>query len=405
MSDPASPWSKQTQDRWFYGFLAVSAVAVVVLFLPYADALLFAATTVVVTWPVYERVVRHCGDRPVLASAITSLLILGLVLVPMTVLGLWFVSQATDFTQEVIRFVTSGDAQRALDEALKVVEFIGEDWVEDPAAEIMAPLRDGVLTLGQSLGTVVPALVGSVVGTTLDAAIYLFALVSLYIEGPKVARAIMQLSPMDDRYEERLFFVFREFSNNLVIGSLATAAIQGAVAGVGFALVGIEQVVFFSILTAIMSFLPVVGTALVWAPLVLYVGAVQGTGLAVLLAAWSIGLTGTVDNMVRPLFLRGSSNIHPLLIFVALLGGLNWMGFPGALVGPVLVAAFLALFKIYREDFLGIEPAPSDDAQPGIVERAGAILGNWLDRLLAPLRALLDPLGAPRAPADDDAED
>ena len=236
-----------------------------------------------------------------------------------------------------------------------------------------------------------PRLVGSLVSTTIDAAIYVFAVISLYIEGPRVARALMQLSPMDDRYERRLFDVFREFSNNLVIGSLATAAIQGGVAGIGFAIAGVEQVVFFSILTAVMSFFPVVGTAVVWAPLVLYVGAAEGIGWGVFLALWSIGLTGTIDNLLRPLFLRGTSDIHPLLIFLAVLGGISWLGFPGALVGPVVVAAFLALFTIYREDFLGLPREASEERSvvDEVVDRLGGMAFGLLDRLAD----AVDPLG------------
>lgn len=376
MGEPSegSPWSQATQDRWFYGFLAVSVGAVGLLFLPYLDALLFAATTVVVTWPVFSRVLERCGGRRFVASSITSLLILGLVLIPNTILALWFVRQALDLTQQAMRFVSSGEAETMLGEALAALEFLGVPQPEDPMQVVMDRLQELVFTVAQTVGTVVPGLVGSFVEVTIDGTVYVFAVVTLYVEGPRVARALMQLSPMNDAYEQRLFQVFREFSNNMVVGSLATAAIQGAVAGVGFWLVGIEQAVFFSMLSAVMSFLPVVGAAIVWGPLVLYVWMAEGTGWALLLTVWSVGLTSTVDNLVRPLFLRGRSDIHPLLIFLAVVGGITWMGFPGALMGPVLVAAFLALFTIYREDYLGLEPEPEPVREKGLVD-------SWLERL------------------------
>lgn len=376
-AEDESPWSQATQDHWFYGALAGSVLAVGALFLPYLDALLFAATTVVVTWPVYSRVLDRCGGRKVVASAVTSALILGLVLVPLSVLALWFLQQAMALTTEGVRFVSSGEAQTLLDEGLTALEFLGIP-VDNPREVLIGSMQEAVFTIGQTIGTVAPALVGSFVDTAIDGAVYVFAVITLYIDGPRVARALMQLSPMNDRYEERLFYVFREFSNNLVIGSLATAAIQGAVAGIGFWLVGVEQVVFFSILTAVMSFFPVFGTAIVWGPLVLYVGAVEGTGWAAVLMVWSVGLTGTVDNLVRPFFLRGQSDIHPLLIFLAVLGGITWMGFPGALVGPVLVAAFLALFTIYREDYLGLPPVAQPPSTAGMVDRMLEQVGTAL---------------------------
>lgn len=361
---PYSPWSKATQDRWFYGYLVASLVAMVLLALPFADALLFASTTVVVTWPVFETVERRCGGRRALAAGITTVLLLVLVLVPLSLLTLWFVQQALIAVQQAVEYVASGKLEAYVTHLMWGLEVLGAGdawwapWLVDVdlIGVVMQPLRDGLLALAQSLTTAVPWLVGSVVVTSLDVLIYLFAVVTLYMEGPRVARAAMHLSPMDDRYEQRLFLVFREFSNNLVIGSLATAVVQGAVASIGFAIAGVDRLVFVSILTAAMSFFPIFGTAMVWVPVSLYVGATEGWSWGVFLAVWNAGLTGSIDNLVRPMFLRGSSDIHPLLIFLAVLGGLSWMGFPGALVGPVVVAAFLALFTIYREDFLGIGP-------------------------------------------------
>ncbi|HHO52987.1 MAG TPA: AI-2E family transporter [Deltaproteobacteria bacterium] len=374
MSDdllPESPWSKETQDRWFYGYLAASLIAMVMLALPFADVLLFAATTVVVTWPVFETVEARCGGRRAVAAGITTVLLLVLVLVPLSLLTLWFVQQSLHVVQQAVEYVTGGQLEAYVSQLVGSLEQLGSDedwwtpWLEDLdlVGMVTHPLRDGLVALAQSLTTAVPWLVGSVVVTAVDVVIYLFAVVTLYMEGPRVARAAMHLSPMDDRYEKRLFLVFREFSNNLVIGSLATAAVQGLVASIGFTVAGVDQLLFVSILTAAMSFFPIFGTAMVWGPVSLYVGATKGLGWGVFLAVWNAGLTGGIDNLVRPLFLRGSSDIHPLLIFLAVLGGLSWMGFPGALVGPVIVAAFLALFTIYREDFLGI--GPDGDALPG----------------------------------------
>ena len=97
-----------------------------------------------------------------------------------------------------------------------------------------------------------------------------------------------------------------------------------------------------------------------------------GWAWAGFLIAWSVLFTGTVDNVVKPLFLRGSSDIHPLLIFLAVFGGMAWMQLPGILVGPVLVAFFLSLYTIYCEDYLGIPPEngllADLSVQPAVVE-------------------------------------
>src|SRR5690606_26527594 len=113
------------------------------------------------------------------------------------------------------------------------------------------------------LGGWIPTLVATTFSLSIDLVIFLFAVVTLFIEGPRFLDFARRLSPIDDRYEARLFEVFRELSNNLVVGSLATGALQGVVAAIGFAIAGVERVIFLGILTAVFSFVPLLGTAVV----------------------------------------------------------------------------------------------------------------------------------------------
>ena len=114
----------------------------------------------------------------------------------------------------------------------------------------------------------------------------------------------------------------------------------------------------------------------------------MGWGWAIFVVVWSIVFTGTVDNLARPLFMRGSTDIHPLLVFLSVFGGMYWMGIPGVLVGPVIVAFFLALYTIYLQDFLGFSDSEEDDDTPGM-------LSNWM----AKLKGLFD-----KRPAAETAE-
>ncbi|MEZ4237937.1 MAG: AI-2E family transporter [Myxococcota bacterium] len=358
---PSGPyWRKRTRDRWFYGYLVASLVAVCLLILPFAGALLFAATTVAVTWGWYERMVHRCGGRRVLAAVLTELLVILVVLGPIAVLGVWFVQQAVVAIQQVGAWLAGGELQHLLDQVANA-DLPGRDgwgpWVlgtDSRQEALMQRLGESVLGLGQLLGAALPDILGSLLSTVINVGLYLFAVGSLYVQGPRVARAAMLLSPMDDAYERRLFAVFREFSNNLIVGALGTAAVQGLVAAVGYAIAGVDKLVLVSILTGVLSFFPVIGTALVWIPVALWVGWHDGVGWGVFLVLWNLGLTSTVDNVVRPIFMRGRSDIHPLVIFLAVLGGIAWLGVPGVLVGPVVAAVFLALYTIYRSDFLGL---------------------------------------------------
>jgi predicted PurR-regulated permease PerM len=395
---PRDPWSRGTKDTWFFLALGASTVSVLWLLSPFIYVLIFAVVVVVVTWPFYERMLARVRGRRALASILTTLL-LGFVLFgPLGLVVALFVQQAIAVVQIAVDWVQAGKLQRLIDQGIAlphsshvppwVDKFIPEDF--DLEKTVSGPLKDGTLAILNAAGSAVPNLVHTTVEASIDASIFLFTILALYIEGPRVLKVLKNLSPMDDAYEERLFEVFREFSNNLVVGALATAIVQGIIAGIGYWIAGVDRVLFFAILTGVLSFVPVVGTALIWIPLAILTAVEGSLFWGIFVAGWSMVFTTHVDSFVRPLFMRGSTNIHPLLIFLSAFGGMAWMGVPGALVGPVLMAFFMALYTIYAEDYLG---QPREAAEPGHV------IPLWLQRLVLRAKDALIPPKAEPAPA------
>ncbi len=400
MSDPdvpKDPWSQRTKDAWFFGFLTVSALAVAYLFSPFAYTLLFATVVVVVTWPVYRWFLAKMGGRSFFAALATTGVLALIVFGPVGYMVYLFVEQALSAVQAANDAIQAGKLADAASwfVALPQNEMLPE-WIrdflpkEDELAPMIAePLKTAALNALDWGRKSVPTLLNSTMNAGIEVVIFVFAVISMYMEGPRVLQAFKNLSPMDDAYEERLFEVFREFSNNMVVGAIATALVQGLVAAVGYAIVGVDRIILFSILTAVASFVPVVGTVFIWAPLSLFVAYEEGPIWGVFLAVWSMVFVGQVDALIRPLFMRGSTNIHPLLIFLAVFGGLAWMGLPGGLIGPVLVAFFLALYDIYLHDYLGVpRPPPAPPAGPG-----------WFARWIPSFLTAAPPAPATVAPA------
>ena len=168
--------------------------------------------------------------------------------------------------------------------------------------------------------------------------------------------------------------------------------------------------IFLGVLTAVLGFVPLVGAMVVWVPATLWVGFNIGWGWAAFVAIYSMAVTGTIDNLLRPFFMRGQTDIHPLLVFLAVFGGMYWMNIPGALVGPVIVAFFLALYTIYRRDFLGIPDPPKEESESTL-----ARLRRWAARLMpepsvvatpltpAPANGTPDEVGDPVEPSEPES--
>jgi predicted PurR-regulated permease PerM len=361
---PRDPWSQKTRDTWFFGALTVSTLALVGIFSHYAIVLLFSATFTVVTWPLFERILARTGGKRALAAVLTGLLLAVVVFVPLGLVLYLFALEGIGVVHKAIALVQSGDLERIARDLVERTRspeisvwtdrFLPEDV--DPVDALMGPVRSGALDVLNAAGAALPGLITTAVTGGIDTVIFVFATVSLYMEGPAVLAALRDLSPIDDRHERHLFGVFQEFSRNLVVGAFATAATLGLGCAIGYAIGGSGRVVFLGLLTGVLSFIPVVGVFLVSGPVALYVWTLHGFGWGLFVAIWCLVLTLLVDNILKPLLLRGSSDIHPLLIFLAVFGGLETLGAPGIFVGPVTVAFFLALLQIYREDYLGIPP-------------------------------------------------
>lgn len=400
-SEPLGAWSALTRDRSLIAVFLVSLVAVLIVFGPFLDALVLASATVVVSWPLYERIRAMTRQRVYLAAGITTVAVVLLVLVPVTALGAWFLQEAAALVQQGVEVVREGTFRDTVEQWVWTLELPGEERLSellgqhvDVVSLIVEPVQRSAVSIGQGVAKYLPDLVGMVLGAGLDVFVFLFAVVTLYAEGPRLLRAAGRLSPLRPEYHRRLFEVFREFSTNLVLGALTTASVQSVVATLSFAIAGAPNLVLLGLLTAVGAFIPVVGSATVWVPVAVWVGIERGWGWGAFVAVWNASLTASVDNVLRPLLLRGRSPIHPLPIFLSVLGGIYWLGPAGGLLGPVSVAVLVALYRIWTEELeaqgirfpdatpmpatradLGWETAPSTGMASGGVAGIHSVIG------------------------------
>jgi predicted PurR-regulated permease PerM len=350
------PWSQRTKDRWFLILLAVVTVLVLRLALPYAAVLMFASVVAIVTYPVYRRI-HEWTDRPTLSAILTTSLFGIVVIIPMTWMATAFARQAVELGQKGVDFMQTGGLDAAVDQFhagwSQLVPASLTDVAPDGTEVLTSGLQSGVLSGLTVLTNSVPQIVATTAGIGVDTVVFVVAVATLYVQGPAVLGVIRDLAPLDEEYVDTLFGLFQDLSRRVVTGTAVTAMTQGLVATAGYAIAGVEGLVFWGMLTSLFALVPVVGSTIVYLPLCLLTFINRGVGWALFLLAWNLMFTSQIDNVLRPFFLRGENNVHPLIVFVAVLGGLAWLGVPGALVGPIIVVVFAALLIIFRRDFLG----------------------------------------------------
>jgi predicted PurR-regulated permease PerM len=142
---------------------------------------------------------------------------------------------------------------------------------------------------------------------------------------------------------------------------LVVPLVQGALATIGYVVVGVPNALLWGGMTTLVAFVPAIGTPLVWVPICIYLALNEQIWQSVVLALYSTLVVTSIDNIIRPWFLKGAAKIHPLWSFLAILGGLMSFGPMGLLVGPLVLSLGVSAMRIYEMDVLR---APPSGAKP-----------------------------------------
>jgi len=177
----------------------------------------------------------------------------------------------------------------------------------------------------------------------------LIAFYFLLLDGERLVRWLEKTAPLPPQRFRTFLSEFRQVSRAVVFSTVGTGAVQAAAALVGYLIARVPNAIFLTLVTFFMSFIPSVGAASV--PVVTAVVLfVQGrTGWGIFLLLWGFLVVGLIDNVVKPLFIKGGVEMHGAVVFFALLGGLAAFGPVGLVAGPLVVAFFVALSKSSAE--------------------------------------------------------
>lgn len=329
-------------------FLSMIQVFLLAIF----TAALFAA----LTRPFYLWFADAFGGNRYLASAVNLLLLVLIVLLPLSVLIGIFVIQAIDVTQTLMPWVS---------ETLKQPGLL-TDWLRAlPIYDELQPY-EGLLTqkLAEAIEALGKVLVGSlsfVALGTLNALVmslvFLYTLFFFQVDGPNVVARILYYLPLNDDDERRMLVKFTTVTRAMIKGTLLIGLLQGTLAGIAFAVAGVNNAVFWGTVMVVLSIVPGIGSAIIWLPASIFLmvqgNLVAGVGLLVFCSL----VVGSIDNVLRPILVGKDANMHELMIFFGTLGGLLTFGMAGLLIGPLVASLFITIWDIYGETFKDMLPA------------------------------------------------
>lgn len=222
--------------------------------------------------------------------------------------------------------------------------------------------------------------ISSAVAAIIGFAVMAVAVYYFLAEGPALADTTKSLVPLGEFEEEFLFRRFDELCRGVILGTIASAVVQGVLMGIGLALTGSEFVWLLSGLTMLCSMIPFVGAAGVYVPVSAILLLQDRVGAAVFLLAYGIAIVSTSDNLVRIHVLNGRARLHPLVGLMSMLGGLEVLGLWGLFVGPIVAGLFYSLLRLLRTRLDRFEsqqpPRLADAAEPAPITETGIVLAK-----------------------------
>ena len=323
---------------------------------PVLVAIVLAAAMASLALRPYEWMVRRLRGRRRLAALATVFLLLTGVLAPVGFVGALVVQ----------RLVVEGT------EMAHAVEATGPVSVEQiadrlgplgpPFARVAGEIRPRVMAAGPQLASRLGAFVASVGHAAVRIAIGLFlvavALYYFFLDGHRWRERVVQLVPLRPADTRMFFERFHRVSVAVLVGNLGTAAAQAVAATLGYFLFGAPVPLMWGAATLFAALIPLVGPALVWLPAALVVGVEEGWLRGLGLVIYGLLVVSTVDNLVRPLLTKRGMQLHPLLVFVAVLGGTLAFGLIGLFVGPLVIALVVTVLEVYERHVVSERRAP-----------------------------------------------
>lgn len=331
--------------------LALAAMALYFCYLiakPFLGPVVIAVMLAIVFHPLHTRLQKF-SQRPSLAAAISTILVLLIVAIPVAFLGISVSGELRAVAQSLREQSGShgGWSPYLAHWSEGLVRRLG-NYVDlsqfDPKAELLRWAEEA----SRYMISIGAAAVRNVLSFVLNTVVVFFSLFFFFREGQSIRRGISEMLPLYPDQTDKLFSGISETMIANFYGGLAVGAAQGILTGLAFWVLGLEAPILWAVLTCLASLVPFVGSALVWGPASILLILSGHWVKAVILLVWGAAVVGQVDVVVRPYVVGTRVKVHTLLVFFALLGGVEAFGIIGVFVGPVILSIALATLGMLR---------------------------------------------------------
>jgi predicted PurR-regulated permease PerM len=352
--------------RLFFGVITVLVLYYsYAIIKPYLVDIFLALVIFFTAKPLYQVLTRLLFGKRAIASVLTCLILALVIIVPLITLVGIVAKQALEFSSLLGQGLQSGTLGQWLNTKLDFLK----NSLTHYLAHLKLPLPPDQIKVESLVQTILSNaskfiynnainFLSGFTGFILDMALILFVAFFLFLQGDDFIDEIKKLSPLSAADNEMIVSEMEATIKATLWSTVVVAFIQGFLGGLGFFLFGVPQAAFWGTVMVPASVIPVVGASIIWVPGVIYLFLQGHWGMAIGLLVFCGVIIGSVDNLLRPMLLRGTRSTPTVLVLLAILGGISYFGMIGFILGPFILSLLLSLLSIYEKAILAPSRSP-----------------------------------------------
>lgn len=353
----ASVTSKQLFSFTFFSIVLLLTWQLGIILSPFFYPIMWAVILAATFYPLYTKLLIRLHDRRQLGAAAMTLIVLAIAVLPAVYLIFLGINEAVQAYETAAQWFREGRL-RELGVSISQWPVIGR-VSQGVFGRLIMPnssqLESSVLEGGKVVSSFLLAqgadLAKNAFLFVTDFLVMVFTLFFLFRDGDHFYNSIYAAIPLDPDHKAKIFERMNGTISAVMQGTLLTALAQGTTAGLTYWALGVRFSIFLGVASAVLSLLPVGGTALIWIPVSIYLFFTGSIVKGCIMIGVGVGLVGLMDNLLQPFLIGNKAQLPMLFLFFASLGGLASFGLLGLFLGPIILAVLLETFRIYQDEF------------------------------------------------------
>jgi predicted PurR-regulated permease PerM len=348
------------KKEWLFNLLFISVVIIAFylfyrILSPFLSTLAWAAILTIIFYPLFKIINRLFRDRRAWAALAMTIAVTIAIIIPAGFLLNLFAKELLDiyqYSEQVIkegRHITFLQGLKQIAIFRQLTEVLNR-YFDLSQIDFEQFLLDNLQKLNMYVASQAPRFIKGLSAIILKFFLMTVTLFFFFKDGEEVLQKIKTLIPLAAKERDNILKKMVDMIQATIYGGLVVALVQGGFGTLGFLIVGLPAALFWGTVMALLSFMHIVGPFMVWVPAVIYLIFQGAYAKAVILGIWGSTLVSLSDNFLRPIIISGRTQIHPLLIFFSILGGLYVFGLVGFIAGPLVVTICLAFIDIYTAE-------------------------------------------------------